>query len=192
MIRRRTFLGMSSVAALQASPSLARMASSGGNALRYVLIDPRSEESISFARAAAASGAEILDLSQGLTRVWADYLCPFWRSSDGRQAVSGLTSRQVWSCLSEQARGERRRSVFLAHHRFEPRSGLVAHSVQGPSGISRVLPIIATSGPAWPVAFAEAASICVGAGGRLSTIRQVCSIGSAGQSMPNHTSWVIG
>lgn len=79
---------------------------------RYVITDLRHPQSLAFGQALARQGSVRLEVTDGLTALWRDALQPLWRSS-ADAAVMGLTSREVWACLGEQARGQGRRMVLL-------------------------------------------------------------------------------
>lgn len=82
--------------------------------VRYVVADRRIAESLVFASVLEAQGAERLDIADGLTRVWRARLLPHWEKPEG--SVAGLTSRDVWDCLSQQARDHFRKARLLGRH----------------------------------------------------------------------------
>jgi len=85
--------------------------------IRYVVTDSRHPASLERGRFFLAQGAERLEVADGLTRLWKEALAPLWRGQDSG-AVAGLTTVEVWHCLSEQARGEWHASHLLQRHRL--------------------------------------------------------------------------
>lgn len=82
--------------------------------IRYVVTDRRLPTSLAFAHEHAASSVARLEVTDGLTKLWQESLAPLWRERSG--AVAGLTTREVWHCLAEQARSQSRRTVVLHQH----------------------------------------------------------------------------
>lgn len=83
--------------------------------VRFVVTDRRLPESLAFAIEHAKKGSARLEVTDGLTRLWQQSLVPLWREQGG--AVVGLTTREVWHCLAEQARSQSRRTVLL--HQYD-------------------------------------------------------------------------
>ena len=83
--------------------------------VRYVVTDRRFAQSLDHGRSLVAQGARRLEVTEGLTRLWQDALAPLWQSQDSGEVV-GLTTFEVWQCLSEQARGAWHASHLLQHH----------------------------------------------------------------------------
>lgn len=112
-IDRRALLALAgggvALAWMGVAPTLAR--AQGPGVPRYVVTDRRYAGSVAFGQALVARGSMRLEVADGLTRLWREALAPLWRSPAGE--VAGLTSREVWTCLTEQARGQGRRSVLL-------------------------------------------------------------------------------
>lgn len=79
--------------------------------IRYVVTDRRLPESLTFGQTHASSGALRLEVTDSLTKLWQESLVPLWRERGG--AVAGLTTREVWHCLAEQARSQSHRTVVL-------------------------------------------------------------------------------
>lgn len=79
--------------------------------IRYVVTDLRLPESVTFGQAHASKGALRLEVTNSLTKLWQEALVPLWRERGG--AVAGLTTREVWHCLAEQARSQSHRTVML-------------------------------------------------------------------------------
>lgn len=79
--------------------------------IRYVVTDRRLPESVTFGQAHASNGAVRLEVTDSLTKLWQEALLPLWRERGG--AVAGLTTREVWHCLAEQARSQSHRTVML-------------------------------------------------------------------------------
>lgn len=82
--------------------------------VRYVVTDRRLPQSLAFALKHVANGGTRLEVTDGLTRLWQESLAPLWRERGG--AVAGLTTREVWHCLAEQARSQSHRTVVLQQH----------------------------------------------------------------------------
>lgn len=82
--------------------------------LSYVVTDRRLPESVTFGQTHTSSGAVQLEVTDGLTKLWQEALVPLWRERGG--AVAGLTTREVWHCLAEQARSQSHRTVMLQQH----------------------------------------------------------------------------
>lgn len=82
--------------------------------IRYVVTDRRLPQSLDFAHEHAANGVARLEVTDGLTKLWQESLAPLWRERGG--AVAGLTTREVWHCLAEQARSQSHRTVVLQQH----------------------------------------------------------------------------
>jgi hypothetical protein len=83
--------------------------------VRFVVTDRRLPQSLAFAIEHAEKGSARLEVTNGLTRLWQESLMPLWREQGG--AVAGLTTREVWHCLAEQARSQSRRTVVL--HQYD-------------------------------------------------------------------------
>lgn len=79
--------------------------------LRYVVTDRRLPESLTFGLAHTSNGAVRLEVTDSLTKLWQEALVPLWRERGG--AVAGLTTREAWHCLAEQARSQSHRTVVL-------------------------------------------------------------------------------
>jgi len=119
-ISRRALLGagggLATLAALGAvsrmtgnAPAGERMPDPSG--IRYVVTDKRYAQSLAFARVHVARGSQMLELTDGLTRMWRQSLEPLWRHRGG--AVAGLTTRATWQALAEQARSHALRTRVL-------------------------------------------------------------------------------
>lgn len=79
------------------------------SAARYVVTDRRLPESLRFAEGVVAQGGAALDVVDGLTRLWSEFLLPMWSAREPG-TVAGLTTHDVWDCLAEQARSHSRHS----------------------------------------------------------------------------------
>lgn len=79
---------------------------------RFVVTDRRHPQSMAFSRTLARAGSEPLQVTAGLTRLWRDTLLPHWQHALSG-AVAGLTTREVWMCLTEQARSHGRPSMIV-------------------------------------------------------------------------------
>lgn len=79
--------------------------------VRYVVTDRRHPQSVAFARSIGVSVEQSLEVTDGLTRLWQESLVPLWERPEG--TVLGVTTRDVWHCLAEQARSQRRQARLL-------------------------------------------------------------------------------
>lgn len=119
LMPRRTLLALGGSALALSALSLPAMARSS-QPVRYVVVDRRHAASVDFAR--QWHGSAVLDVADGLTRLWRDALLPLWQTPGG--TVTGLTSPGVWTCLAEQARSQGRRG-----QRVEPSATQTSHSL---------------------------------------------------------------
>lgn len=110
-LNRRALLALGGSAAALSTLGLAPLLAAAAPAVRYVVTDRRHLESVAFARQWAASVP--LEVTEGLTRLWREALLPHWQS-DSHGSVAGLTTREVWTCLAEQARSHGLRSTASA------------------------------------------------------------------------------
>lgn len=159
-IDRRSFLALGASAAVLALVGLAPIPARAANRLdlRYVITDRRYPESLEFGQVLSANGSVRLEVTDGLTKMWQEALVPLWREPGG--AIVGLTSREVWICLTEQARSQARRSVFTGRHVFEPQSGSAAHLVSAPRQALSTAATIERQTHMWPRALAKLISHC--------------------------------
>lgn len=95
------------------SPTTASLKSDPFN-IRFVVTDRRLPQSMVFAQQYTETGSTPLEITEGLTQMWQQSLEPLWRERNG--AVAGLTTREVWECLAEQARSQSHRTVVLQQH----------------------------------------------------------------------------
>jgi len=79
--------------------------------IRYIVTDRRYPQSLAHATALSVHGGGRLEVTDGLTRMWQESLQALWQQHEG--AVAGLTTRAVWECLAEQARGHGCRTRVL-------------------------------------------------------------------------------
>lgn len=119
----------------------------------YVVTDQRSVQSLAFGAALVDQGAERLELTDGLTRLWRDNLVPLWKGKSG--AVAGLTLTQTWAGLAEQARSAGRRSVLVGHHFLVEGGGAATHSMSLTRPTPGLVPLLERFGEAWPQALAK-------------------------------------
>lgn len=92
--------------------------------IRYIVTDQRLPHSLTFARTLSMQGGQLLQVTEGLTRLWQESLVPLWRTPEG--AVAGLTTIAVWHCLAEQARSQSRQTRVLEHYAANAAQPLVA------------------------------------------------------------------
>lgn len=124
-ISRRSFLraagSISTLALLGVTPVAQRTAAASTAltqpAIRYVVTDSRHPESVVYGQKFLALSGQRLEVTDGLTRLWQAELAPMWKGRrDPNGIVAGLTTRDVWHCLAEQARSEWRQSYLLQQH----------------------------------------------------------------------------
>lgn len=157
--------------------------------IRYVVTDGRHAESLHFGAVLQRQGAQGLDVTEGLTRIWSDALMPLWRDKAG--AVAGLTLPETWAGLAEQARSAGCRTIMVGHHRVLESAGAVRHSVTLPAAVPGILPALDRSGLAWPQAIAEFAATFVSAAGRTPRITHRTDMLAAAPVSVTLTSWII-
>lgn len=128
---------------LSASPGLAT--ETGG--IRYVVTDRRHSQSLAFGEVLARRGARLLEVTEGLTRIWQEALVPLWREKGGQ--VAGITRPETWACIAEQARGSGRRSVLVGHHDLAD-DAAAEHHLIAPRPILDRAASLEACGAAWP------------------------------------------
>ena len=112
-LQRRTLLTLGGSAVALSILGLAPGRAGATSPVRFVVTDSRHPQSVAFARQWAASSH--LQVTDGLTRLWRDALLPHWQG-DSHGTVAGLTTREVWACLAEQARSHGLRSTASPTH----------------------------------------------------------------------------
>lgn len=159
-IDRRSFLALGASAAALTLIGLVPTPARAANRLdfRYVITDRRHPESLEFGQVLSVNGSVLLEVTDGLTKMWQEALVPLWREPGG--AIAGLTSREVWICLAEQARSQARRSVLIGRHAFEPQSGAAAHVISAPRRALSTAATIERQKHMWPRALAKLISHC--------------------------------
>ena len=100
-LHRRTLLTLGGSAAALTILGLVPVRALATSPVRFVVTDRRHPQSIAFARQWSTSAP--LQVTDGLTRLWRETLLPHWQS-DAPGTVAGMTTREVWACLAEQAR----------------------------------------------------------------------------------------
>lgn len=131
--------------------------------IRYVLTDERHPESLQFAAVFERRGVARLEVTDGLTRLWRDALVPLWREKSG--AIAGLTRRETWVCVAEQARSCRRKSILSARHGMTMDGRVTEHFVSGSRPTLADATLLQSCGTAWPTAVADLALHCTTASG---------------------------
>lgn len=112
-LQRRTLLTLGGSTAALAILGLAPVRAVATSPVRFVVTDRRHAQSIDFARQWASSSP--LQVTDGLTRLWREALLPHWQS-DAPGTVAGMTTREVWVCLAEQARSHGLSSTASSSH----------------------------------------------------------------------------
>jgi hypothetical protein len=98
--------------------------------IRYVLTDQRYGQSLEFGNILCRRGSKCLEVTDGLTRLWLDALVPLWHQKGG--AIAGLTLRETWVCVAEQARSRGRRSVLVGRHALAMNGSMTNHVLSAP------------------------------------------------------------
>jgi len=132
------FLGSAPTQALSATPA----------AVRYVITDNRHPESLAFGEVMCGRGAQRLEVTDGLTRLWCEALLPLWQSGDG--AIAGLTSQDICTGIAEQARSWRRRPTLVGQHSISGQGRGAMHLVRGPREVVQAASALDRCGAAWP------------------------------------------
>lgn len=125
---------------------------------RYVITDRRHGESLVFGHALARNGSAPLDVAEGLTRMWRETLLPFWKQAGG--SIAGLTSIDVFACLREQARSERRRSTLIGRHLIEDSAASVGHIITAPRTAIAGAALDEIHPARWPAVMAQLVGDC--------------------------------
>lgn len=104
-INRRTLLSLGGSAFALAATGLAPVLAAAQPLppVRFVVTDRRHPASVAFGQRLLPAGGASLEVTEGLTRLWREVLLPHWQHG-AAGAVAGLTTREVWACLAEQAR----------------------------------------------------------------------------------------
>lgn len=162
-ISRRTACGLIAGAAAVSVPGLDACAHAAGLSparadIRYVLADRRHPESLRFAAMLTRHGAIALEVTDGMTSLWREALVPLWREEGG--AVAGLTRRETWVCVAEQARSHGRKSVLAGRHALSAGGGVTEHYLTGAPSTLANAAMLETCGQAWPLVMADLAVRC--------------------------------
>lgn len=196
MISRRNACGI--IAGLAATPlpgllwpALAAGVRRGRDDIRYVLTDRRFPESLEFAAAFQHLGVSTLEITDGLTNLWRNALVPLWREKGG--AVAGLTRREAWVCVAEQARSSGRKSVLCGRHAFSENGGVMDHYLSGSPSTLADAAALDNCGTAWPGVAADLAMRCPVGDRRTSAGGRFAGPDRAMQAAPSFflVSWVI-
>lgn len=139
-------LGLSAGAILGASPVSATRAAPAS--VRYVITDSRHAESLAFGRVMCSHGAQWLEITDGLTRLWRDALLPLWQAGGG--AIAGITTQGACTGIAEQARSWGRRPVLIGHHSIVEGGADTAHLVRASRAVVNGAPALERCGAAWP------------------------------------------
>lgn len=126
--------------------------------IRYVLTDARHPESVQFAAIFERMGVARLEVTEGLTKLWREALVPHWQEKGG--AIAGLTRREAWECVAEQARSCHRRSMLTGHHVFSAEGTLRRHMLSAPPSALAGAAALDRCGAAWPSVMADIAARC--------------------------------
>jgi hypothetical protein len=159
--------------------------------IRYVLTDKRHPESLQFAAAFERRGVARLEVTDGLTSIWRDALVPLWREKGG--AVAGLTRRETWVCVAEQARSSQRKSIMSARHAVQMDGIVTEHFVSGAPLTIAGAATLQSCGAAWPNVVADLALNCPVRDGRAAVHAHIPVRSPAEEAVPSSflVSWVI-
>lgn len=157
--------------------------------LHYVVTDRRYPQSLEFGDSLVRQGAPRLEVTGGLTRLWAQALAPLWGGEGG--VVAGLTLRATWTCLAEQARGCGRRSILVGHHALAEHGEGPAHLLSAPSPVLDAAAALDRCGDAWPRLMADLAGWCASSARPAGQGRYRTSTAAATASDLVLTSWII-
>lgn len=178
-------LSAAAVLGLRGGPSVA----AERHDIRYVVTDQRHDQSLEFGAVLARQGAERLEVTDGLTRLWREALVPLWRGKTG--AIAGLTERGVWECIAEQARSQGRRSVVVGRHALTEEGDATGHVLSASAPTLAGATALETCGAAWPRVMADLARLRAD-NGRLSAERRFPGATAAtGALSLSLVSWVI-
>lgn len=117
-------------------------------AIRYVITDRRHAESLAFGAVLSGHGAQRLETTEGLTRLWRDALLPLWQADGG--AIAGVTPQGICAAIAEQARSWGRRLILVGHHSLGDDGRAATHLVRAPRAVLNAAPALARCGGAWP------------------------------------------
>lgn len=142
-------LGLSAGALLGSAPARAMAAAPAAPAtVRYVITDSRHPESLAFGEFMCSHGAQRLEATTGLTRLWREALLPLWQSGGG--AIAGITSQGICAAIAEQGRSWGRRPALIGHHAIAANGSDAAHLVRAPRAVLKGAPALERCGTAWP------------------------------------------
>lgn len=194
-ISRRAACGIMAGFAVAPPPGLASLAFAAGvherDDIRYVLTDKRHPESLQFAAAFRRRGVLRLEVTDGLTNLWRNALVPLWREPGG--AIVGLTRRETWACVAEQARSCGRKSVLSGRHACSADGRVTEHFLSGSPSTLAAAAALDTCGMAWPGVAAELAMRCPVDDRRAAVDGRFAGPAAAVESVPSSflVSWVI-
>lgn len=140
-------LGLSASALLGSAPARA-MAAAPAAPVRYVITDSRHPESLAFGEFMCSHGAQRLEATTGLTRLWREALLPLWQSGGG--AIAGITSQGICAAIAEQGRSWGRRPALIGHHAIAANGSDAAHLVRASRAVLKGAPALERCGTAWP------------------------------------------
>ena len=143
----------------------------GAVQLYKVIYDKRFEDSVSFARRAAALGLPLEAIEGDMTRFWYDDLYHVWKQDP--VAIAGLTAHGPMFCFEQIGRDQGMRIVFSAEHRFG--AGVVEHEFSGPLAmLSHGMAV--ESKPGWSACMADVIAECPGGRTEISTAHAVTAV----------------
>ncbi len=126
--------------------------------IRYVLTDKRYAQSMVFGNSLLRQGSTRLEITDGLTRLWLDALVPLWRRKEG--AIAGLTLRETWVCVAEQARSCGRRSVLVGRHALAADGNVTNHTLSAPRIVLNDAATLVSGKEQWPHVMARLITQC--------------------------------
>lgn len=195
MISRRAACGI--LAGLAATPLPGFISSAFAavrqepNDIRYVLTDRRYPESLEFSVPFQRFGVGRLEITDGLTNLWRNVLVPLWSEKGG--IIVGLTRRETWTCVAEQARSSGRKSILCGRHAFSDDGCVTDHYLSGSPAALADAAALETCGRAWPGVAADLAMGCPIGDRRTTSSGHFAGPDRAMQAVPSFflVSWVI-
>jgi hypothetical protein len=93
-----------------------------------------------------------------LTRLLLDALVPLWHQKEG--AIAGLTLRETWVCVAEQARSCGRRSVLVGRHALAMDGSVTNHVLSAPMPVLDRAAALEKNIEPWPHVMAHLVMQC--------------------------------
>lgn len=184
-------MGAVSAAALLNLGGAAALAAdtAGPSTLSYVITDRRFAQSLTFGSMLAEQGAQTLEVTSGLTRLWREALLPLWQGKGG--AIAGITDHGTWACIAEQARSHGRRSILVGRHAVASTDGPASHLLTMAEPPAKVVALLDRGGDAWPNIMADLIARYPIAARPVPNLRHQGPVAIGSNPVINMTSWII-